>query len=271
MVNPRFHHFFGGLLIPAPRHVAWTQFAAFRISNRCIDNRNGRSSVLRGFSASDRGGGAGGDDDILAGGYELCGDLRILGCVAIRRHIFYADVVGIGRGSRDDIPVCSERVFKRLDIFFPDRFVGCDQEADFKSRHVVPPKLMKETRQAMRRLPVEMVALRRRGVSSKSHRATGPKRSRLEQSSKNFWIGTRCPRRVNRYICPQLGCPVCTRKRSNSGRAGRSEKCHVWTAPSWQELSSRKQHRSVQPCVRPIDAVHMTAGHNALRGSGPGQ
>ena len=47
--------------------------------------------------------------------------------------------------------------------------------------------------------------------------------------------------------------------------------CHVWTAPSWQELSSRLQHWSVQPCVRPLDAVHMTAGHNALRGSGPGQ
>jgi hypothetical protein len=31
------------------------------------------------------------------------------------------------------------------------------------------------------------------------------------------------------------------------------------------------QHWSVQPCVRPIGAVHMTAGHNALRGSGPGQ
>jgi hypothetical protein len=28
---------------------------------------------------------------------------------------------------------------------------------------------------------------------------------------------------------------------------------------------------SVQPCVRPLDAVHMTAGHNALRGSGPSQ
>ena len=28
---------------------------------------------------------------------------------------------------------------------------------------------------------------------------------------------------------------------------------------------------SVQPCVRPVDAVCMTAGHNALRGSGPGQ
>ena len=48
-------------------------------------------------------------------------------------------------------------------------------------------------------------------------------------------------------------------------------KGHVWTAPSWQGLSSRTQHWSVQPCVRPVDAVHMTAGHNALRGSGPGQ
>jgi hypothetical protein len=28
---------------------------------------------------------------------------------------------------------------------------------------------------------------------------------------------------------------------------------------------------SVQPCVRPVCAAHMTAGHNALRGSGPGQ
>ena len=28
---------------------------------------------------------------------------------------------------------------------------------------------------------------------------------------------------------------------------------------------------SVQPCVRPFGAVHTTAGHNALRGSGPGQ
>ena len=31
------------------------------------------------------------------------------------------------------------------------------------------------------------------------------------------------------------------------------------------------QAGSVLPCVRPLDAVHMTAGHNALRGSGPGQ
>ena len=53
--------------------------------------------------------------------------------------------------------------------------------------------------------------------------------------------------------------------------AANDAKDHVWTAPSWQELSSRLQHWSVQPCVRPLDAVHMTAGHNALRGSGPGQ
>jgi hypothetical protein len=31
------------------------------------------------------------------------------------------------------------------------------------------------------------------------------------------------------------------------------------------------QHWSVQPCVRPLNAVHMTAGHNALRGSVPDQ
>src|SRR6478672_13248503 len=35
----------------------------------------------------------------------------------------------------------------------------------------------------------------------------------------------------------------------------------IFTARRW----------SVQPCVRPVSAVHMTAGHNALRGSGPGQ
>ena len=34
--------------------------------------------------------------------------------------------------------------------------------------------------------------------------------------------------------------------------------------------SKLTSHRwSVQPCVRPVSAVRMTAGHNALRGSGP--
>ena len=38
-----------------------------------------------------------------------------------------------------------------------------------------------------------------------------------------------------------------------------------------KDFLHERQHWSVQPCVRPVDAVHMTAGHNALRGSGPGQ
>src|SRR5262245_12981956 len=49
-----------------------------------------------------------------------------------------------------------------------------------------------------------------------------------------------------------------------------SAKGHVWTAPGWQELFSRLQPWSVQPCVRRVRAAH-AAGHNALRGSGPGQ
>jgi hypothetical protein len=43
------------------------------------------------------------------------------------------------------------------------------------------------------------------------------------------------------------------------GRPGLARK--IFTSHRW----------SVQPCVRPVCAVHMTAGHNALRGSGPGQ
>ena len=35
----------------------------------------------------------------------------------------------------------------------------------------------------------------------------------------------------------------------------------IFTSQAW----------SVLPCVRPVEAAHMTAGHNALRGSGPGQ
>ena len=34
---------------------------------------------------------------------------------------------------------------------------------------------------------------------------------------------------------------------------------------------STSQGWSEQPCVRPISAAHRAAGHNALRGSGPGQ
>ena len=38
-------------------------------------------------------------------------------------------------------------------------------------------------------------------------------------------------------------------------------KCHEWKAPGWQELSSRLQHWSVQPCVRPLSAARRAAGH----------
>ena len=47
--------------------------------------------------------------------------------------------------------------------------------------------------------------------------------------------------------------------------------CHVWTAPSWQGQNFTSRCWSVQPCIRPVSAVRMTAGHNTLRGSGPGQ
>ena len=61
------------------------------------------------------------------------------------------------------------------------------------------------------------------------------------------------------------------RKRRRAVKAGRVAMGHVWTAPSWQGLSLRRRAWSEQPCVRPVSAVHVTAGHNALRGSGPGQ
>jgi hypothetical protein len=68
-----------------------------------------------------------------------------------------------------------------------------------------------------------------------------------------------------------LRCPFYPQKRTFIAAIAMSALGHVWTAPSWQGFSSRVQHWSVQPCVRPLSAVHMTAGHNALRGSGPGQ
>ena len=81
-----------------------------------------------------------------------------------------------------------------------------------------------------------------------------------------------CLQRVKSVV--SRGCqplPVCPRNRTYRCTALNDAMGHVWTAPGWQELSSRMQHWSVQPCVRPISAVHVTAGHNALRGSGPGQ
>ncbi len=71
-------------------------------------------------------------------------------------------------------------------------------------------------------------------------------------------------RRCNYDRCTPDSCRLAAPRKS-------AESGHVWTAPGWQELCSRVQQWSEQPCVRPVSAVHVTAGHNALRGSGPGQ
>ena len=84
-----------------------------------------------------------------------------------------------------------------------------------------------------------------------------------------YWGG------ISRVFVTELGLPgrrpLIRQLRRKSRHSKTAAKGHVWTAPSWQELSSRMQGWSVQPCVRPLDAVHMTAGPNAVRGSGPGQ
>ena len=54
-------------------------------------------------------------------------------------------------------------------------------------------------------------------------------------------------------------------------RAVRPPNLHVWTAPSWQGKSSRYVAGRCSHVFGLFGAVHMTAGHNALRGSGPGQ
>jgi hypothetical protein len=87
----------------------------------------------------------------------------------------------------------------------------------------------------------------------------------------SLWPLDQGPLRVIRVGFVMEICPVCPNQQTFLDPVGTSHSCHVWTAPDWQELSSRLQGWSVRPCVRPVDAVRMTAGHNALRGSGPGQ
>jgi len=47
--------------------------------------------------------------------------------------------------------------------------------------------------------------------------------------------------------------------------------CHVWTAPSWQGFSSRLQAGRCSHVFGLLARHTGAAGHNALRGSGPGQ
>src|SRR6266436_57035 len=76
------------------------------------------------------------------------------------------------------------------------------------------------------------------------------------------------PTRTSRPSCGMSVLPPTTDIVSQTGYA-RKVPCvdgsglarEIFTSQTW----------SVQPCVRPVGAVHMTAGHNAVRGSGPGQ
>ena len=74
---------------------------------------------------------------------------------------------------------------------------------------------------------------------------------------------------IGKHLRLSTTSPVCPRYMERPPPM--SQMGHVWTAPGWQGFSSRRQHWSEQPCVRPVSAVHVTAGHNALRGSGPDQ
>ena len=82
-----------------------------------------------------------------------------------------------------------------------------------------------------------------------------------------LWVKRYRP--IEPIVPPDVGC--CSKTGHGFASQQNVAKGHVWTAPGWQGFFSRVQHWSVQPCVRPLSAVHMTAGHNALRGSGPGQ
>jgi hypothetical protein len=61
---------------------------------------------------------------------------------------------------------------------------------------------------------------------------------------------------------------VCPRNRTSIDCLVMSQKGHVWTAPDWQEESSR---RRLGWCSHAFIAVYVTAGQNALHRSGPGQ
>jgi hypothetical protein len=77
---------------------------------------------------------------------------------------------------------------------------------------------------------------------------------------------------MSRHRVTSASCPLFPSKRTFVSALSMSALCHMWTAPSWQGFSSRVC--SIGRCSHVFglfSAVRMTAGHNALRGSGPGQ
>ena len=93
------------------------------------------------------------------------------------------------------------------------------------------------------------------------------------------------PKIPSRPFVPQLLKLGSGSKGLSSGSKGRGGRLlNAGHAPVWNQYGPcvdgsglargiifTLQQWSEQPCVRPVCAVLMTAGHNALRGSGPGQ
>ena len=96
---------------------------------------------------------------------------------------------------------------------------------------------------------------RLRGLARRRHRAPAIERHLFEQSAV--------------LLSPMAALPRITDS-SQTSRWVRNVPC-VDGSGLARAFFTVLQHWSVQPCVRPFDAVHMTAGHNALRGSGPDQ
>src|SRR5436305_8470974 len=65
--------------------------------------------------------------------------------------------------------------------------------------------------------------------------------------------------------------PRADKSKGSSERASMSALGHVWTAPPWQELSELLQHWSGAVMCPACLCGRETAGHNAMRGSGPNQ
>src|SRR5213080_45047 len=77
-------------------------------------------------------------------------------------------------------------------------------------------------------------------------------------------------RRIERLPTP-AACPRLLRSRPKFGVAVKRRDVPCVDGSELARTFLTPQAWSVQPCVRPVCAVHMIAGHNALRGSGPGQ
>src|SRR5262245_4732985 len=94
--------------------------------------------------------------------------------------------------------------------------------------------------------------------------------SRTKRKSRRPWAEVRCGSKAER-LAVSIFSPVYPHEQTSSLPSGISEKCHVWTAPGWQEESSRRRLGRCSHVFGLFCAVHVTAGHNALRRSGPGQ